>query len=421
MTTSTKDDNTVNPITEKEPESKLPSHNEKESESKLPSHNEKEPEKVDQSEAQETKLDVNLSPQSIPKDQPTSQSENDPESASDNDTDSSLHDEIDTLKQQIQDLKHQNASYKDQLLRTMAEIENVRRRAQRDREDIAKFSLSTFAGDILGITDNLTRAIEAIPKEIREKNANVDTLLIGIEAIERQLISIFDRFAIKKMEVLGQPFDPNFHQVMFEIETNDKSPGTIVQVVRSGYMIHERLLREALVGIAKAVPIRQATPDTSADASSSATDTSSTKDASSSATDTPSTKDASPSATDTPSTKDASPSTTDTPSTKDASPSTTDTPSTKDASPSTTDTSSTKDASPSTTDTSSTKDASPSTTDTSSTKDASPSATDTSSTKDASPSATDTSSTKDASSSADTSVSSVQPSTHDHNTQPTKH
>ncbi|WP_282183830.1 nucleotide exchange factor GrpE [Azospirillum sp. TSO35-2] len=148
-------------------------------------------------------------------------------------------------------LEAEVANLKDQLLRAMAETENTRRRAQRDREDAGKFAVSSFAKELVTVADNLRRALDAVPAEGREQDEMLKSLAVGVEATERQLFAAFDRAGIKKIDPTGEPFDPNFHQVMFEIENTGKSAGTVVQVLQPGYTIHGRLLREAMVGVAK--------------------------------------------------------------------------------------------------------------------------------------------------------------------------
>lgn len=149
-------------------------------------------------------------------------------------------------------LEAEVASLKDQLLRAMAETENVRRRAQRDREDALKYAVTGFAKDLLAVADNLRRALEATPPEVQETSEAIKSLAVGVEATERQLLAAFDRHGVKRLEVVGQPFDPNFHQVMFEIENTGKPAGAIVQELQAGYVLNGRLLREAMVGVAKA-------------------------------------------------------------------------------------------------------------------------------------------------------------------------
>jgi molecular chaperone GrpE len=162
------------------------------------------------------------------------------------------NDQAPAPEQRIAGLEAEVASLKDQLLRAMAETENTRRRAQREREDTARFAVSSFAKELVPVADNLRRALEAVPPEAVEKNEMLKSLTVGVEATERQLLAAFDRAGIKKMEPVGEPFDPNFHQVMFEIENTGKAAGTVVQVLQSGYVIHGRILREAMVGVAKA-------------------------------------------------------------------------------------------------------------------------------------------------------------------------
>ncbi|MEI6986640.1 MAG: nucleotide exchange factor GrpE [Rhodospirillaceae bacterium] len=148
-------------------------------------------------------------------------------------------------------LEQDLASLKDQLLRALAEIENSRRRAQREREDMAKYAISNFAKDLLPVADNLRRALDTISTDSGEPAELLKALVIGVEATERQLVAAFERVAIKKLEPLGTLFDPNFHQVMFEVENAGRPAGSVVQVLQPGYTIHGRLLREAMVGVAK--------------------------------------------------------------------------------------------------------------------------------------------------------------------------
>lgn len=151
----------------------------------------------------------------------------------------------------IAQLESEVALLKDQLLRAMAETENVRRRAERDREETARYSVAKFAKELVGVADNLHRALDSVPAEAREADEALNNLMVGIEATGRQLSAAFEKAGIRRMESLDKPFDPNFHQVMFEVESADKPAGTVVQVLQEGYVIHDRLLREAMVGVAK--------------------------------------------------------------------------------------------------------------------------------------------------------------------------
>lgn len=149
------------------------------------------------------------------------------------------------------DLEKKLAEANDKTLRALAEVENIRKRSERERQDTAKFSVSSFARDLLSVADNLRRALQAVTPEQREKIPELKNVLIGVEATERELLRIFENNGIKKVEPLGQKFDPNLHEVIFETEMADKPAGCVIQVVESGYTIHERLLRPARVGVAK--------------------------------------------------------------------------------------------------------------------------------------------------------------------------
>lgn len=141
------------------------------------------------------------------------------------------------------------SALKDQLLRALAEAENTRRRAQKEREDTSKYAVANFAREMLNVADNFRRALDATPKD--NTDPALKNLITGIEATERQLQAAFERFGIKKLEPLGQQFDPNFHRVMLEVDDASQAPGTVTQVLQAGYAIHDRLLREALVAVAK--------------------------------------------------------------------------------------------------------------------------------------------------------------------------
>jgi molecular chaperone GrpE len=143
------------------------------------------------------------------------------------------------------------AQLKDQLLRAMAETENTRRRAQRDREDAQKYAVTNFAREVLSVADNLRRAIEAIPAGAIENDEALKTLHEGVAATERQLEAALGKQQIKRIWPEGERFDSNLHQAMFEVPNSGKPAGTIVQVLQAGYVIHDRLLRPALVGVAK--------------------------------------------------------------------------------------------------------------------------------------------------------------------------
>jgi molecular chaperone GrpE len=153
--------------------------------------------------------------------------------------------------QELAAARQEAAQLKDQLLRALAEAENVRRRAQREREDAAKYAIANFARDVLQVSDNLHRALEAIPAAALAADEALKNLHEGVSATERQLDAALERQQVKRIWPMGEKFDANLHQAMFEVPTADQAPGTVVQVMQAGYLIHDRLLRPALVGVAK--------------------------------------------------------------------------------------------------------------------------------------------------------------------------
>lgn len=151
------------------------------------------------------------------------------------------------------ELEAELAEYKDRLLRALAETENVRRRAQREREDVSKYAIAGFAKDLLSAADNLHRALESLP-ESEAKDERTRSLLAGVAATERELLGVFERHGIKRIDPRGEVFDHNLHQAIFEAERPDQPSGSIVEVLQPGYVLHDRLLRPAMVGVAKGGP-----------------------------------------------------------------------------------------------------------------------------------------------------------------------
>jgi len=137
---------------------------------------------------------------------------------------------------------------RDKMMRALAEAENTRKRAEKAQQDTSKFAIAGFAKDMLGIADNLRRAIDAIPEDQREDNK---VLLEGVEATERMMLSSFEKQGIQKIAPTEGKFDPNFHEVMFEAEVPGKQNGEIFQLLEAGYVLNGRLLRPARVGVAK--------------------------------------------------------------------------------------------------------------------------------------------------------------------------
>jgi molecular chaperone GrpE len=154
-------------------------------------------------------------------------------------------------------LRNEVAELKDRLLRAMADTENVRRRGEREKAEATLYAASNFARDLLSVADNMARALEAMPEKQREKaDEATRNLLAGIDLTYRELMQVFERYNIRRVDPLGERFDPHFHQAMFEVPDPEAPPGTVVQVVQPGYRIGERVLRPALVGVAKAGPSR---------------------------------------------------------------------------------------------------------------------------------------------------------------------
>lgn len=168
-------------------------------------------------------------------------------------------------------LKAENADLKDRALRTMAEMENLRRRTEKEVKDARQYAVSSFARDILTVSDNLRRALEALPEDDRKNaDAGMAALIEGVEMTERDLLKQLEKNGVNKLEPEGQKFDPNFHQAMFEVPNTEVPNNTVVQVVQAGYVIGERVLRPAMVGVSKGGPKEAPKADAGADAGASA-------------------------------------------------------------------------------------------------------------------------------------------------------
>jgi molecular chaperone GrpE len=144
------------------------------------------------------------------------------------------------------------AEAKDRMLRTLAEMENLRKRTQREVTDARTYGITAFARDVLDIADNLQRALDVVPMEAREAaDPGLKALIEGVELTERSLHKTLEKNGVQKFDPLGEKFDPNFHQAMYEVPDSSVPTGTVVQVVQGGYTIGERVLRPALVAVAK--------------------------------------------------------------------------------------------------------------------------------------------------------------------------
>jgi len=152
----------------------------------------------------------------------------------------------------VEALAKEAAESRDKMLRTLAEMENLRKRTAKEVSDARAYGITGFARDVLDIADNLQRALDAVPAETRESADPVLKALIeGVELTERALLNALEKNGVKKFDPSGEKFDPNFQQAMYEVPDASVPPGTVVQVVQAGYMIGERVLRPALVAVAK--------------------------------------------------------------------------------------------------------------------------------------------------------------------------
>lgn len=153
-----------------------------------------------------------------------------------------------TPEEQVTALQEELLQNKDRMMRALADAENTRKRALKERDDAGKYAVASFARDLLDFGDNFRRALESLPEDTPK------AVMDGLQAMDKELLSVYDRHGIQKIEPLDEAFDANFHEVMFEAPTPGKAPGIIIQVIEPGYVLNDRLLRAAKVGIAKAAP-----------------------------------------------------------------------------------------------------------------------------------------------------------------------
>ncbi len=163
--------------------------------------------------------------------------------------------ELDTLKGQIADLT-------DRLLRAHAEMDNMRKRAEREREETSKYAISRFAREIVGVGDNLQRALAAVPPGAADTDPALKALIDGVAMTERELLNVLQRHGVKRLDPKGEMFNPHQHQAMMEMENAEVAPGTILEVYQPGYLIDDRVLRPAMVVVAKggAKPVKDGPP-----------------------------------------------------------------------------------------------------------------------------------------------------------------
>jgi molecular chaperone GrpE len=160
--------------------------------------------------------------------------------------------QLDPHAQRIAELEAQVSQMKDQWMRASAETENVRKRAERDQQETARYASAKFARDMVDVLENVKRAAESITAEKREANELLKTVGDGLDMTAQELTGIFERHGIKRVDPMGEKFDHNLHQAVVQVEAPGSEPGTVIQVVQAGYVLHDRLLRPAMVAVTKA-------------------------------------------------------------------------------------------------------------------------------------------------------------------------
>jgi molecular chaperone GrpE len=158
-------------------------------------------------------------------------------------------------------LRAEAAELKDKLLRAHAEVENIRKRSEREKEDTAKYAVSRFARDIVNVGDNFQRAIDAVPAGAAEQDTALKSFLEGVTMTERELLNVLERYGIKRVQPINEPFNPHLHQAVMEIQRTDVAAGTVVQVFQAGFTIEDRMLRPAMVAVAKGGPKPSQAPE----------------------------------------------------------------------------------------------------------------------------------------------------------------
>ncbi len=163
--------------------------------------------------------------------------------------------EQDKVAELVETLAREASDNKDKLLRTLADMENLRRRTEREVSDARQYAIASFARDVIAVADNMARALAAVAPELRASaDAGTQALIEGVELTERELLKAMEKNGVRKFDPLGEKFDPNVHQAMFEVPDPSLPSGSVAQVVQPGYMIGERVLRPAMVGVSKGGP-----------------------------------------------------------------------------------------------------------------------------------------------------------------------
>ena len=151
----------------------------------------------------------------------------------------------------ISELEGELADLKDRSLRALADAENTRRRSEREVMDAKKYGSSNLVKDLLNVSDNLHRALEAVGEDVKELDEAVKNLVVGVQMVEKEMLDVFEKHGVTKLQPLGEKFNHDFHQAMYEVEDSGQQTGTIVELLQPGYVMHDRLLRPAMVAVAK--------------------------------------------------------------------------------------------------------------------------------------------------------------------------
>ena len=162
-------------------------------------------------------------------------------------------DNVSSIEESNEELQTKNEELKDQLMRTLAESENLRKRTIKDVDQAKKYSHISFVRDLVSSVDNFKRALDSLPEDKTDLPEPIKNLIIGLEIVEKEINSTFEKHNLKQISPLGEKFDYNFHQAMFEVPTNDTDPGIVIEVSQIGYLLYDRLVRPAMVGISKKI------------------------------------------------------------------------------------------------------------------------------------------------------------------------
>jgi molecular chaperone GrpE len=160
-------------------------------------------------------------------------------------------DAVGLLEARVRELESQQSDLTDRLLRAHADMENLRKRTEREKQDSARYAISKFALDMVGIGDNFQRAVAAVPASAREQDGAVRSLIEGVEMTERAFLQVLERHGVKPIDPIGEPFNPNLHQAVMEQEATEVPTGTVIKVFQPGYIIEERVLRPAMVVVSR--------------------------------------------------------------------------------------------------------------------------------------------------------------------------